>query len=264
MKTSKKPNKILLILVVFLFFIFLNRPSFSDKIKNPFYSFSESIQKSFWYLGTRISDSIDAFSSIENLQKENKELKLKILSFLSDKAELERLRSENIALRESMDIDLEKEFSLKWVEVIGKDILEDYIIIGKGKDDGVYEGQVLITSQKALVGKVVRLYNKRSIVQLLSHPESLIDAKIIERNIAGVLKGKGGFSLVLDLLPKDKEIFVDDIVVTTALGGIYPKDLLIGTIKSIEALDLEFFQRAELELAYQIGTANNIFLIKDF
>ena len=211
-----------------------------------------------------MSDSIDAFSSIENLQKENEELKLKILSFLSDKAELEMLRAENIALRESMEIEIKKEFSLKWAQVIGKDILEDYIVIDKGADHGVFKDQIVITSQKALVGRVVDIYNKRSIIQLLSHPESSIDVKIVDRDISGVLKGKGDFDLVLDFLPKDKEIFVDDIVVTTALSGIYPKDLLIGTIKSIEALNLEFFQKAELELAYQIGITNNIFLIKDF
>lgn len=264
MKTSKKPNKILSVLVVFVFFILLNRTSFSERTKNSFYSFSGETQKIFWNLGSKLSDSIDAFSSIENLQKENEELKFKILNSLSDKAELERLRSENIALRESMEIGLDKEFSLKWAQVIGKDILEDYIVIDKGESHGVHKGQIVITSQKVLVGRVVDIYNKRSVIQLLSHPESSIDAKIVERDISGVLKGKGGFDLVLDFLPKDKEIFVDDIVVTTALSGIYPKSLLIGTIKSIEALDLEFFQKAELELAYEVGITNNIFLIEDF
>jgi len=254
----------LLVFVVFVFFILLNRTSLPEKTKNSFYSFSESIQKSFWNLGTKLSDSIDAFSSIENLQKENEELKFKVISFLSDKAELESLRSENIALRESMEIGLEKEFSLRWAQVIGKDVLEDYVVIGKGLDDGVSEGQIVITAQKALIGRVVNLYDKHSIVQLLSHPDSSIDAKVVERDIAGVLKGKGGFNLVLDFLPKDKEIFVDDVVVTTSLSGIYPKGLLIGTIKNVEAFDLEFFQKAELELAYKIGATNNVFLIEDF
>lgn len=264
MKTSKRVNKILFVLVVFIFFILLNKSSLDLKIKNSFYSFSESIQKSFWGFGNKMSDLIIAFSSIQNLQEENEELKIKIFNSLSDKAELERLRFENVALRELTGIKLEKEFSLKLVEVIGKDILEDYIVIDQGESDGVREGQIVITSQKVLVGKVVDVYKKHSRVQLLSHRENSLDAKIIERNISGILRGKGGFNLTLELLPKDKDIFVDDVVVTTALEGVYPKDLLIGTIKSIETLDVEFFQKAEIESAYQIGLSNNVFLIEDF
>ena len=252
-----------LLLLVAVFFAF-NLTGFSKSIKNFFYAFSSPIQKTFWTAGIGFSNFFGSIFAGNFLKEENGFLYLKIQELTGEIAGLKELKKENEDLREALGVGMAEEFHLMFCSIVNKDISQDSILVNKGAKDGVLKGLPVITSQKIVLGKIGEVYDNFSEVILVSNEKSSFDAKVSDKGISGVVKGKGSSSAYLDLIPKDKEVLVGDAVITSALGGNFPKGLLIGTIKEVNKSDVEAFQTADVGLAFDIKYLDNLFIITDF
>jgi len=260
-------NKFLLLIIAILVVLFLNsyREGFyQKKIKNFFYSLSLPLQENFWKAGINISDFFKTISNINNLKKENEELKLKNQELLSRVSELENLKNENESLRSALGLGLEKEFNLVMARAISKDISEDVIEINKGAKDGISKDLAVITSEKILVGKVSEVYDNFSKVMLISNKNSSFSAKISGKEVSGAVKGKGNFNFFLDLVSKEEEILPEETVISSVLGGTFPEGLLVGKIKEVKKSDIETFQQAEISPFLNINDLDKLFIIVDF
>ncbi len=254
------------IIVIFLIISFtvLNLTLFNKQVKNFFYSVSSPIQKTLWKTGDNVSDFFEAFGKINSLKTENKKLKLEIQGLFAENISLQELKKENKVLREALAIGLEKDFNLVLAQVSGKDISQDFILINKGSQDNISKDLPVITSQKVFLGKIYEVYPNFSKVQLSTHKESSFNVKIAGKEIFGVVKGKGNSKLFLDFVPHEKEIKKGDKIITTSLGGIFPKDLLIGEIQEVIKLDIKPFQTAEVKPFFNIKETQELFIITEF
>ncbi len=264
MKLSPKLKKGIIIFLLVGFFLGLNLTLIAEEVRNFFYSISLPLQRIFWRAGDRVSDFFETISEIKNLKKENEELKFKIQELLAENTSLKELKKENEILREALDVGLRKEFKLTIAEVIGKDISQDSLIINKGSKDGISKGFPVITQQKILLGKISQVYENFSKVMLISHKESSFDVRIVDSEIQGLVRGNGNLKIYLDFVLSEKEIKVGDLLVTSALGGIFPEGLLVGEIKEIKKLDIESFQKAEIKPAFDIKEIERLFIIVSF
>ena len=267
MKFSRKVIKpiyriLIFIIIGILIILFLN--FYQAEVRNFFYQISEPILSVFWRAGDRISDFFEAISEIQNLKKDNEELKLKVQELLAQLVSLKELRKENEILREALNLNLAKEFDFSLAEVIGKDVSEDFILINEGIDDGISEGLPVISQQKILVGKINEVYKNYSKVKLISHKESSFDGKIVEKEILGQVKGEGNFKILFDLIPREQEIAEGDLVETSALGGTFPKGLLVGQIKQVKKSDIQPFNQAEISPLLDLGELEIVFIILNF
>lgn len=256
--------KVGIIVLIIISFFLLNLPSFSQRIRNFFYTISEPIQGWLWQKGGGLFDFFDWLSKAKIVWQENESLKLENQELIQKSIELEQLRRENDVLRGALDLDLAGEFELIISDIIGREISEDYLIIDKGSKDGVVFGFPVITQQKSLVGKVIQVYETTSKIQLLSSENSSFDVKILEKEIYGLIKGKGNFNLSLEFIPREQELKARDKVITTSLGGNFPKGLLVGEIKEIKKSDISSFQEAVLEPGFDSRKLDYLFLITNF
>ena len=264
MKINLRIQKAVILFLIIVFFIFFNRSLLPKKLKNSFYLFSEPIQKVLWETGDKISDFLGTIFEIENLKQENKQLRLTILELLGDNLRIKELEKENLVLRQALDLEIEKELKLEIADIIGKDISQDSILINRGYENGLSKDLIIITQQKILVGRICEVYENFSKVILLSNKESFLDVEIEDKEIEGLIKGKGSFKLWLELIPKEKEIEQGDIVVTSSLSGIYPQGLLVGEVKEVKKQDPEPFQTAIINPFFNIKETKTIFIIIDF
>lgn len=264
MKMTPRSKISLTIFLLIAFFVVLNLTNFSKEIKNFFYLISKPVQKTLWQTGDSASDFLRGIVEIKIIQEKNQELHLKNQELLAENVLLKELKKENEILREVLNVSLEKDFQLQLVQVISKDISQDSILVDKGLKDGVSKGLAVITSQKTLLGRIGKVYKDFAEVVLISNKESSFDAKVSEKEIYGIIRGKGSLEVYFDLIPKDKEIFRGDVVITAALGGIFPKDLLVGVIKEVKKSDVEPFQTATIESSFKIEELDNLFIITDF
>ncbi len=273
MRLSPK-TKIAVIPVLFIiFFLILNLTPFEKEVKNFFYLLSSPAQKVLWSAGARVSGFFEFIVEMKQLKEENERLKLEKQELLAKSFTLEELRKENQILRKALDMDLEKEFQLRLARVTGKYISQDSILLDKGSRDGISEGSPVITQHKVLIGRIVKVYRNFSEVILISHPQSSFDGKIIEiyesddgtdDGILAMVKGEGNLRLIFDLIPREEEVSEGDLLVTSALGGVFPPGLLVGEINQIEKADPEPFYRADISPFFNITKLEQVFIVLDW
>ena len=279
MKFSFRKGKNLIIFIVGVSLI-LALNFFQKEVKNSFYFISSPIQKILWQAGAKTYDFFETVFEIKNLKRENETLKSKNQELISENIILKELKRENEDLRKALEIDLKKDFDLILSDVIGKDALQDAILINKGYKDGISENLPVITSQKTLLGKIDEVYKNFSRVLLISDKNSSFNTEIIALELfgettdkesaefkaeaQGVVRGEGNFRVILDLVSRETEIKAGDLVLTTGSEGIFPKGLLVGKIKKVQKDDIAPFRKAEIEPAFDIKGLNKVFIITNF
>jgi rod shape-determining protein MreC len=243
-------KKVVLLLATFILVIFLLN-LYQNQVRNFFYLVSEPIQKTLW--GARKAQ----------MEEENVKLRLQVQELLSETGRLFELERENKVLREALGLGLQREFNLILSQVTGKNIAEDSLIINKGAKAGVKNDTPVITQQKVLIGKIDEVFENFSRIQLISNKKSSFDARVLGREVQGLVKGGGNFKISFDLVPQYEEVKEGELITTTALGGIFPAGLLVGQIKGVKKSDIEPFQQIEISPAFDIKQLDYLFIIND-
>ncbi len=264
MKSTFRLNLVLGLCLLIALFLAFNFTGLGGTVKNFFYVISSPLQEGFWKAGDVTSDFLAGVFQAKNLKKEVDELYLKSRSLIVKIAELKELETENQALREALDLGLEKEMKLSLSRIVSKDISGEVLLIDKGGKDGIEKDYPVITPQKLLLGRITEVYDNFSEVMLITNKDSSFDAKILDKDIYGVVKGKGDSDLYLDLVPKDKEVSAGDIIVTAALGADFPAGIIVGSIKEVKKSDIEPFQTAEMIPSFDLKVTDVVFVITEF
>ena len=256
----KKKFAIILLTALFItFFIFFQR-----QVKGFFYFISAPFQEMLWQAGSKTSGFFAGIFQKHNLKKENQNLQDQNRGLLQNIASLQELKAENESLKAALQIELNKDFRTDLAKVIGKDINKDIILINKGSAEGLSVGFPVVTSQKALVGKITEVYSHYSKVALFTAKDSSFDARISSSNIYGIVKGRGNMSSSFELVPRDADIKKGDIIISSSLGDVFPDGILAGQIKDVRKSDTEAFQQAELISAFDLAGLDNVFVVTNF
>lgn len=265
MKISSKKNKLLIwILPLLIVFFLLN--IFQKEIRGGIYYFSAPIQKVFWEAGKNSSDFLAGIKEFGCLKNKINNLELQNYGLIIEIAKLKELEKENEILRRGIEVEIHKNYDLIFGKIIGKDISQEYILINKGSKDGVLKELSVITEEKILIGKIIEVYDKYSKVALLSAKNFSFDVIIKQENkeITAVAQGQGNSKIKLDFIPQETEIFENDLIFTSYLGGIFPENLLVGKITSFKKNDTDPFQTVEAKLVLEPQDIKNIFIVLNF
>lgn len=177
------------------------------------------------------------------IKKENEKLRNDLKTARRIFLEAEALRKENEKLRKLLKLKSEKE-NLVAAEIIAvnQELSGKFYIINRGKKDGIKENQAVITAD-GVFGKIYSAGLNSSVILPINHPLSAVSARVVETGEVGIVEGSSSGKIYLKLIPKESKVSIGMVVVTSGLGGVYPKNLLIGTVKSVREdpnrLDLE-------------------------
>ena len=195
------------------------------------------IQNAFINIKNRVTGNSSFFSDLDTLKAENESLKQANSDLQQQVRELEIIKAENETLKEYANLkDKYTEFTTVPGYVINKDIsnYSDNIIINVGSDDGVGKDMTVI-SDKGLVGHVISVTNNTAKVQTIVDPSSTVSSTISTSKDPIVVKGtlESDKELRATYISTDVNLVQGDNVETSGLGGIYPKGILVGTIKQV-------------------------------
>ena len=251
------------VLLVLLFVLNIFNPS----IKNYFYTVSSPIQKTFWGAGESSSFVLGSLFNGVTLSKENEGLKDENQKLLSQVAALQSIEQGNQAQSDVSATCQNSGFKLVMAGVSG--LNNDILSINKGSVDGIAVGMPVISQQGVLFGKIFKVYKNFSDVMLVSNKGSVVNVKIQQSDttlpeIDGVVRGNGGLSAYLDLIPISSDIDLQDVLVTSAIEKSFPKDLLVARIAQKQKDDQKPFQQAQLSLFFDVKTTDNLFVIKNY
>lgn len=185
----------------------------------------------------------DVFSDLRDLQntyEENEKLKARLEEYATLQTKVQDLESENEELRLLID----KEDDLRSYSPINATVIarnpdkwQEVLIINKGQLHGVEKNMAVITAS-GLIGKVKSSNQFSSTIQLISttDPNSRISAAIQgDQDIVGLIEGydEDTKMLLLKKIPSDVEVKVGSTVITSGLGGVFPRGLPIGTVEEV-------------------------------
>lgn len=255
--------KTLIVILVITCFLLLAKIG-DGQIKNTFYFISSPFSKALWKGGDWVSDFFGGLFRIGAIRKENQELLRQNLTLFKEVADLKSKEEENKFLRSALDLGLEKKFKLALGELVFEDVEHDLVVISAGRKDGIVEGMAVITKEEILVGKVKKSFSDFSEVELISSPGIVFDVEIQgEKSSLGVARGKGRGEVQFDLVPKEEKIEKGAVALTTALGGAFPKGLLVGVLREVIKTDVEPFQRGTIEPYFQRVAFSRLFVITE-
>uniref|UniRef100_UPI0036F32E07 rod shape-determining protein MreC n=1 Tax=Olsenella uli TaxID=133926 RepID=UPI0036F32E07 len=108
----------------------------------------------------------------------------------------------------------------------------DTVTLDKGSSAGLSVGMP-VTDSSGAIGQIIECGTTSSVVRLITDENSGVSAMVQSSRAQGVLKGSADGTLHLTLIGTDQTVDVGDTVVTSGLGGIFPKGLPLGKVISV-------------------------------
>ena len=214
--------------------------------------------------GYRKTDHLlSTIGNINNLSKENADLKEKNTQLQADLAKLLTVQSENDQLKKDLNFNSTRSdltFIPASIVTFSPTGLYGVFIIDKGKDDGIIDGQAVVNGG-FLVGKISGVSDKTYEVWLITSRNVTIPVMLAKTQTTGLLRG-GISGLVINNIPLDTAIQKGDPVVTSALENLFPPGLAVGTIEEVISKKEDIFLSVRIASPVNIGTLTNVFVVK--
>ena len=166
---------------------------------------------------------------------------------------LTELESQNQRMKELLQVKANQADAGVWAVVIGRgaDSWWNQILVGKGSNDGVKTGFVVV-GPGGLVGRVSYVSPNSSQILLVSDPNSQVGVVISRSRYTGMLKGQSQNTAILEFFERDPDAKVGDIVHTSQFSTLYPENVPVGRIRSIN-LDKQPSPEAIVEFSTPLG-----------
>lgn len=192
---------------------------------------------------------------------------------LSDlRAENEQLRSRNAELEETNQstqrlqglLDLKNTYNLQstGARVISgsTDSFNNTIMIDKGTTSGLAVGMPVVDSG-GVIGQIIECGPTTSTVRLITDEKSGVAAMVQSSRAQGMLMGSASRQITLNLINTNQKVSVGDTVVTSGLGGVFPKGLPLGKVTSVEAAPGSLYYTIVIEPYGNVSTNEEVMVI---
>jgi len=168
------------------------------------------------------------------LRQENQDLHLELKNLKAELATLKDIKRENVRLEVLLKLKENVHQKARAARVIGRDPSHwsQFVVINKGIRDGVNKNTVLVHPD-GLVGKVVAAGRHSARAILLIDDQSRASAMNQRTRDVGLIEGTGSFMLKMIYLDRQSDIQIGDVIVSSGLGGIYPKGIPIGKVELV-------------------------------
>ena len=146
--------------------------------------------------------------------------------------------------------------------VIGRDSTQwsKMIFIDKGTDDGI-RGNVAVVTDVGIVGHIIHSTATTSKVLLITDSRSAVDSLFQNTRVSGVSMGTGGDLCEVKFVPIDAELEVGDRVVSSGLGGVFPKGRVLGTVVGVVKRKQELFQDVVIAPSVDLSRLENVLVL---
>ena len=189
-------------------------------------------------------DKLGFFSSTINelttVHEQNKKLQEEVEQLRAQNLEASEFAAENQRLRALLGYkEAAKQFDLIAARVIGRESAtwSSMVMINRGTADGI-ENDMAVVTELGLVGHISEAGINSSKVQLILDPRSSVGTLVQrpESRVLGIVEGDMNNPTMPRMvnIPKDADVQVGDVIVTSGFGGVYPKGIVVGHVKDIK------------------------------
>jgi len=224
---------------------------------------------------TPVQDTLNSFAhgstgfvrnyfDLVNVRRDNERLKAQLAQTKSDQSRVVELETENRHLSDLLDLkDALGGGNAVGANVIGSDAngLAHTLMLGQGSSAGVMPGMAVL-SFRGVVGKIIATSANASRVLLIDDHNAALDAFDQRTRTRGIVAGIVDDGLTMKYVDRSQEVRPSDVIVTSGLDGIFPRGLLVGTIKSVKGEGPGMFLNVAISPAVDFRSLEQVLIIK--
>ena len=225
---------------------------------------SSPFQKASTFAIKKVRGVFQEYLFLVHLQRENERLKKKMADLQRENDQMREMVLSHERLRKLLQFRETLSSTLVAAEVVGRDPSSWFksVTINKGEKDGVRKGMAVI-SPEGVIGQILKTAPSHSVVLLVTDYNSAIDSIIQRTRAKAIVEGGGENRCQLKYLLRTEDVVAGDRVVTSGLGGNFPKGLMIGEIRKVDKKGHGIFQYAELVPSVDFTRLEEVLIIKE-
>lgn len=231
---------------------------------------TKPLQQVSTYLSNYLDGFCDYFRSADALKDENAQLKQQIADYQGELADYENVKRTLGLYEDFLGVKEEHpDFKFCSAEILSKNTNSVYsaLIFNKGSKDGVEVNDPVIYG-KNLVGIVESVTPLTCTVKTIANPSFSAAVYETRSDEIGFVKGfDDGIKTNVCKMPglkKDTAVAEGGVVCTLGIGGILPKDLIVGTVSEIGKSKSDISYYAQIKSNIDVNDIKNAFIITDF
>ena len=209
-----------------------------------------------------VRDTWQRYIALVDVEAENRELR----------AEIARLQQEGLQFREALVVSgqlrriaqMRREFEVPLLpsQVVGQDASawSHALLLDRGRAAEVRSGMPVLVDE-GLVGLVSATTPHAARAMLILDRRSAVDTMIERSRARGLVRGLGTGELEFVFMVRGDDVQAGDDVITSGVGGVYPKGIRVGTITSVNADREELLHTAKVKPAVDFGRLEQVFVV---
>lgn len=261
MKRSKVKLGIILLSIV-IGVVFFNKYVLRSNIL--FYpKFFINLENYLFVKAEKLKGFVEKVEHFNRLASENDELNKNKGMLLSLKVKNDDLENENDFLRHAARISQRVNRAVIYAGIFNLSFAPTgyNVLLNKGEEDGVSEGDIVVTSENVLVGIVQKVMQNFSRILFISDPEFKITAKVMSSSTAGIARGALNEGMNLDMILQEDQIKEGDILISVG-NDMFPPALIIGSVGHVEASATQIFKKVRIHPAVKEAQLGRVLVIK--
>jgi rod shape-determining protein MreC len=209
-----------------------------------------------------VSRSWRSYLNLVDLREENESLRVSLLELKETNLQLSEALVSSGHLDQIVEMRDHFEVPMLPSTVVGLDVNPFFhsILVDRGKDHGVLAGSPVITHE-GVVGVVTRTSSHAAKTMLVLDRQSAVDAVIQRSRTRGILQGRGTGQPEFRFEARSGDVRVGDLVLTSGLGGVYPKGLKLGEVTDLSEVGGGLLRLATVRAAVDFGRLEQVFVM---
>jgi len=224
------------------------------------------IQQAASNVTSTVGDWMSAIGNAKQLEEKNKQLQQAVDALTTENAQLQTKATEADQLKAMLKFQADQpQIQAVLANSIGGDpnALSEILTIDKGTIQGIKLGMAVVSPGGILVGQISAVKPDRSTVLLITDVQSLVPVATQRTQTPGVLecRWQQGGNMVMSHIPRDADVQKNDMLLTSGLGGTFPKGLICAQVFDVPQNDVQMEKQALAVPFVDLNTLGNVLVI---
>ena len=148
-------------------------------------------------------------------------------------------------------------------DIIGYDVssFRKSIIIDVGTKQGASVDDIVVFGN-ALMGRISAIGRSSGRVILITDPASNVPSRLLKSRTQGIVQGTADGTCIMKYVPRQTEINESDEVISSGIGGVFPKSLYVGDVIEVKQKSAKLFKDIKIKPRVAISKIEHVLVIK--